>query len=137
MRAKPNRRAPLARDRVLQAALEFVDRHGLEALTMRALAKSLGVEAMSLYNYVENKEDLIASILDLVAAEVDPPSEEADWKPALRERAISARATFARHPWAARIWMSSSQPSRDRFAHADAVLRCLRRAGFTPTVISH
>jgi AcrR family transcriptional regulator len=137
MPSKPNKRAPLTRERVLQAALRFADRHGLEALTMRKLANDLGVEAMSLYNHVENKEDLVAGILDLVVAEVDPPSEELDWKPALRERALAVRAAFARHPWAARVWMSASTPSPDRFAHADAVLRCLRKAGLSPVVTSH
>ncbi len=122
---------------MLQAALTFADAQGIDALTMRKLARDLRVEAMSLYNHVESKDDLVAGILDLVAAEVDPPNEQLDWKTALRERAISARGAFSRHPWAARIWMSSSRPNPDRFAHADAVLRCLRKAGFSPTVISH
>ena len=133
----PHRRAPLTRERVLEAALRFVDRHGIEALTMRKLASELGVEAMSLYNHVENKDDIVAGILDLVAAEVDPPAEALGWKQALRERAIAARAAFARHRWAARIWMSSSRPGPDRFAHADAVLRCLREAGFSPSAVGH
>jgi AcrR family transcriptional regulator len=121
----------------LQAALRFADAQGIDALTMRKLAKDLRVEAMSLYNHVENKEDLVAGLVGLVAAEVDPPNEALDWKSALRQRAISARGAFSRHPWAARIWMSSSRPDPDWFADADAVLRCLRKAGFSPTVISH
>ena len=104
---------------------------------MRKLANDLGVEAMSLYNHVENKDDIVAGILDLVASEVDPPSEGLGWKLALRERAVAARAAFIRHPWAARVWMSASRPTADRLAHADAVLRLLRTAGFSPGVVSH
>jgi AcrR family transcriptional regulator len=123
---------PLSRERVLQAALALVDDGGIEALSMRKLAKTLGVEAMSLYNHVENKEDIVAGILDLVAAEVAPPTADIDWKTALRRRAIASHEAFARRPWAARIWMSASRPNPDRFAHADAVLRRLREAGFSP-----
>jgi AcrR family transcriptional regulator len=127
-------REPLSRERVLLAALAFVDERGLEELSMRKLAQRLGVEAMALYNHVQNKEDLVAGVLDLVAAEVAPPDEDLDWKSALRKRALAAHDVFLRHPWAARIWMSSARPNPDRFADADAVLRRLREAGFSPSV---
>ncbi|HSP73080.1 MAG TPA: TetR/AcrR family transcriptional regulator C-terminal domain-containing protein [Gaiellaceae bacterium] len=132
MAAKRKAREQLSRERVLRAALRLVDTRGLEALSMRKLAQDLGVEAMSLYNHVENKEDIVAGILDLVGEDVEPPAEGIDWKTALRQRAIAAHEAFARRPWAARIWMSSSRPSPERFAHGDAVLRCLREAGFSP-----
>ena len=132
MAGKRKAREQLSRERVLRAALRLVDRHGLEALSMRKLAQELGVEAMSLYNHVENKQDIVAGILDLVGEEVDPPAEGLDWKTALRERAIAAHEAFVRRPWAARIWMSSSRPGPERFADGDAVLRCLREAGFSP-----
>ena len=99
---------------------------------MRRLAQGLGVEAMALYNHVQNKDDIVAGILDLVAAEVAPPSDDDDWKTALRDWAVASHEAFTRRPWAARIWMSASRPSADRFADADAVLRRLRDAGFSP-----
>jgi len=135
MARKRQPKTPLSRERVLDAALALADEDGIDALSMRKLAQALGVEAMSLYNHVENKEDIVAGILDLVGAEVDPPADDLDWKTALRRRAIDAHEAFARHPWAARIWMSASKPSPDRFAHADAILRRLREAGFPPDVV--
>ena len=83
-------REPLSRERVLRAALTLVDQGGIEALSMRRLAQELGVEAMSLYNHVENKDDIVAGMLDLVAAEIDLPADDADWKAGLRGTAISA-----------------------------------------------
>ncbi len=130
----PRARKPLSRERVLHAALALVDRDGLEALSMRRLAKELGVEAMSLYNHVENKEDVVAGILDLVAAEIEPPAERLSWKEALRARAVSAHDAFLRRPWAARIWMSAGRPSDDHFADADAILRRLREAGLSASL---
>ena len=126
---------PLSRERILQAALALVDEAGLEALSMRKLAQSLGVEAMSLYNHVENKDAVVAGILDLVAAEVDAPADDLPWKDALRQSALAAHDAFVGRPWAAQIWMSSSRPSRDRMAHADAVLRRLRESGLSPQLI--
>ena len=134
MAARRKAREQLSRERVLHAALRLVDRHGLEALSMRKLAQDLGVEAMSLYNHVQNKEDIIVGVLDLVSKDVEPPVEGLDWKTALRRRAIAAHEAFARRPWAARIWMSSSRPSPERFARGDAVLRCLREGGFSPSL---
>jgi len=130
-------RIPLSKERVLRAALTLVDERGLEALSMRKLAQELGVEAMSLYNHVDNKDDIVASILELVANEIDSPSAGGDWKTAVRRSAISAHEAFSRHPWAARIWMSSPRISDDGMRHADAVLRCLRDAGFSKDLTYH
>ena len=129
------RRGSLDRDRVLRAALDLVDERGLEALSMRRLAQELGVEAMSLYNHVENKEDVLAGILDLVAAEVAPPAADAGWKDWLREHAIASHEAFAKRPWAARIWMTSSRSNADRMASADGVLARLRDGGLDPSVV--
>src|SRR5690348_2526747 len=68
------RRQPLSRERILEAAVELVDEHGIEALSMRRLGQTLGYEAMSLYNHVSNKDDLLDGILDLVLAEMKPPA---------------------------------------------------------------
>jgi AcrR family transcriptional regulator len=130
-------RVPLSRERVLRVALAFVDERGLEALSMRKLAQELGVEAMSLYNHVANKDDLVNGIVDLVANEAESPAAGRDWKTELRRSAISAHEAFRRHPWAARIWMSAGGMNDDRMRHADAILRALREAGFSEELTYH
>src|SRR4051794_9883466 len=96
----PTTRARLSRERVLTAAVALADAGGLEALTMRRLGEDLGVEAMSLYKHVANKEDLLDGMVDLVFAEIDLPREHAEWRTAMRARAVSARSALTRHPWA-------------------------------------
>src|SRR4051812_2438012 len=92
---------PLTRERVLLAALELADRGGVRSLSMRKLAAKLGVEAMSLYHHVANKEDLVDGLVDLVFAEIEVPEPgSVDWKTAMRSRAISARTALNRHNWA-------------------------------------
>ena len=85
------RRTPLNRERVLRAAVALADESGLEALSMRRLGQELGVEAMSLYNHVANKDDLLGGMADLVVGEIDlTPGDEADWKAAMRARVLAA-----------------------------------------------
>jgi AcrR family transcriptional regulator len=124
-------REPLTRERVLHAALAMADEGGVEALSMRRLAKAVGVEAMSLYNHVANKEDLIDGLVDIVWAEIDAPSPGEDWKLALRKRADSTRAALLRHPWAVGLMEARSHPGPANRAVHEAVLACLRRAGFS------
>jgi AcrR family transcriptional regulator len=129
-------RTPLSKERVLRAAIELADAEGIEALSMRRLAKELGVEAMSLYNHVANKGEILAGIIDLVAGEFDLPSDEDDWKIAMRRNAISSRDVLLRHRWATSIWMTQGGgPARLR--NGDWMLRTLREAGFSPELIYH
>src|SRR5215211_4831026 len=93
-------RVPLSRERVLETAVAFADRDGLESLSMRKLADELGAGAMSLYHYVPNKVDLVDGMVDIVFGEIEPPSLEVDWKTAMRRRAVSTRAALNRHRWA-------------------------------------
>src|SRR5674476_1670181 len=102
----PGSRAPLSRERVLAAAVSFVDEAGLGALTMRELGQKLGVEAMSLYNHVANKDDILDGIVDLVLGDIDVPATGTKWKTAMRHRAISAHEVLLAHPWAAVLIMS-------------------------------
>jgi AcrR family transcriptional regulator len=136
-RSKTAARQPLTRERVLRAALAFADERGLEKLSMRKLAQELGVEAMSLYNHVENKDDIVSGMIGLVVDEIAVPDVEADWKSALRESAISAHEALSRHRWAARIWMSAGGTGPDRMRHAEAALRSLREAGFSKDLTYH
>ena len=127
----PASRAPLTREKVLAMAVSLVDEGGLGTLTMRELGQRLGVEAMSLYNHVANKDDILDGIVDLVVSEIDLPSDAADWKEALRRRAASAHAVFARHPWAGALIDSRQSSGPARLRYFDWVLGTLRRAGFT------
>ncbi len=134
--ARATPRTPLSKERVLRAALELADAEGIEALSMRRLAKELGVEAMSLYNHVANKGEILAGIIDLVAGEFDLPSDESDWKVAMRRNAISSRDVLLHHRWATSIWMTQGGgPARLR--NGDWMLRTLREAGFSPGLIYH
>src|SRR2546423_3844238 len=101
-------RIPLSRDRILRAALELADASGVDALTMRRLGDELGFEAMSLYRYVANKNDLLDGMLDLVLAEWQLPDAGDDWAAAIRTSAQSVHDALRRHPWAARVLMTGA-----------------------------
>ena len=122
-------RTPLSRDRILAVALEMADEGGLEALSMRKLGQALGVEAMSLYNHVANKDDVIDGILDLVLAETEPPPPADEWDVAIRKSAISIHDALRRHRWAGSLLMSRARPGR--LDYMDSLLRRLREAGFS------
>jgi AcrR family transcriptional regulator len=130
-------RVPLTRQRVLRAAVTFADRGGVAALSMRKLAQELGVEAMSLYHHVANKNAILDGIVDVVFSEIELPSGDADWKAAMRQRAISAREALLRHPWATGLMESRSTPGPATLRHHDAVLGILRTAGFSVELAAH
>jgi AcrR family transcriptional regulator len=125
------RRAPLNRERVLRAAVALADERGAEELTMRKLAKVLGVEAMSLYNHVASKTDLLDGMVDIVFGEIDPPAVTGDWKAELRKRAVSTRAALNRHRWAIGEMEGRTTHGPNNLRLHDAVLGCLRAAGFS------
>lgn len=130
-------RAPLSRDRVLAAAVAFADEHGLDSLTMRKLGEVLGVEAMSLYNHVTNKDDLLDGMTDVVFSEIELPSPGEQWKAAMRRRAMSAREVLARHRWAIALMQSRTTPGPATLRHHDAVIGSLRLAGFSIPATAH
>jgi AcrR family transcriptional regulator len=123
-------RVPLTRDRVLDAALKLADAGGIDGLSMRKLGQALGVEAMALYYHFANKERVVDGIVDLVFAEIELPQAGADWKAAMRRRAISVRDALARHRWAIGLMESRTHPGPANLGHHDAVIGCLRAAGF-------
>jgi AcrR family transcriptional regulator len=132
----PQSRAPLNRERVVRAAIELADKAGIESLSMRRLGQELGVEAMSLYNHVANKDDLLDGIVDEVTAEIEVP-EGPDWKEALRRTAISSHEVFVRHRWACGLMMRQARASPERMQWMEAVLRTLREAGFSADMTHH
>jgi AcrR family transcriptional regulator len=131
-------RAPLSKERVLRTAMRLADKGGIDSLTMRRLAQELGVEAMSLYYYVANKDELLSGMVDLVAREIEVPSGGDDWKAAIRRSAISFRDAVRRHAWATSLMVSGPPgvgPAQLRYS--DALLRRLREAGFSPELTHH
>jgi AcrR family transcriptional regulator len=130
-------RPPLTRRRVLAAAVALADRGGVSSLSMRKLGQELGVEAMSLYHHVANKDDILDGIVDVVFGEIDLPSGDVGWKAAMRQRAISARGALRRHPWAIGLMESRRTPGPANLRHHEAVLACLRQAGFPVALTAH
>jgi AcrR family transcriptional regulator len=130
-------RAPLTRELVLDAALRLADGGGIEGLSMRKLGQALGVEAMSLYNHVADKDDILAGIFELAFREIDVPSADADWRAAIGGTAISAHDALVRHPWAAGLMFSPAAVSPGRLRWMECVLETFRKAGFSPNMTHH
>jgi AcrR family transcriptional regulator len=133
----PPKRTPLNRERVLRAAIALADERGAHELTMRKLAQELGVEAMSLYNHVANKDDLLDGMVDIIFSEIEAPSPGGDWKAELRKRAISTREALNRHRWAIGEMEGRTNHGPNNLRLHDAVLGCLRAAGFSVEMTVH
>jgi AcrR family transcriptional regulator len=130
-------RPRLTKERVLHAAVELAGRDGLESLTMRKLADELGAGAMSLYHYVPNKEQLLDGMVDIVFSEIELPSTDVDWKTAMRKRALSTRDALRRHPWAIGLMEGRRNHGTANLRLHNAVLGCLRAAGFSLPMTVH
>jgi AcrR family transcriptional regulator len=131
------KRAALNRDRVLRAAMRLADEGGLDSLSMRRLGQTLGVEAMSLYNHVAGKDEILDGLGDLVMREFELPPPDGEWEASLRRLAISAHDALIRHPWAASLLVSPARSIPTRMRYIDAVCGCLRTAGFSPESTFH
>ena len=136
-RRTTQKRAPLSRDRVLRAAIELADEGGTAALTMQAIGHRLGVEAMSLYRHVRNKDDILDGIVDLVFAEIELPADRSSWRAVLRARSISTRAALRRHPWAITLMESRMAPGPSNLRSHDEMLAVLLDAGFSAAMATH
>lgn len=124
-------REPLSRSRILVTALALADEGGVDAISMRRLGQRLQVEAMSLYNHVANKDEILDGLAEMVLGEIEVPSPGEDWQDGMRRRASSARAAFRRHPWAmGLVERHSTSTSPQRLGYHDAILGVLRTAGF-------
>lgn len=131
------KRLPLSREQVLRAAVVLADERGAEGLTMRKLAKELGVEAMSLYNHVTSKDDLLDGMVDIVFGEIEAPAAGGDWKAELRKRAVSTREALERHRWAIGQMEGRTTHGPANLRVHNAVLGCLRGAGFSVEMAVH
>ncbi len=130
-------RLPLSRERVLRAAIGLADAEGIDSLSMRRLGQALGVEAMSLYNHVRNKDEILDGIVDMVVSEFELPSPGDDWKASLRRTAISAHDVLVKHPWAASLMLSPARMSAARLRYMEGILGSLREGGFSPEMTHH
>jgi AcrR family transcriptional regulator len=117
--------------------MAIADETGIESLSMRLLGSRLGVEAMSLYNHVANKDDLLDGIVDLVVEEIAIPSAGRNWRAAMKERAVSARRAFRRHPWASALLDSRVSSGPARLRYLDAMIGTLLGAGFPIDLAAH
>jgi AcrR family transcriptional regulator len=132
-----DKRVPLSRERVLQAAIAVADAAGVRALTIRSLAAELGVKPMSVYYYFANKSEILDGIVDVVFSEIDLPTSDGDWQSVIRHRAISARRVLARHPWVIVLLESRKTPGPATLRHHDAMIGTLRLAGFSVEMTAH
>ena len=133
--ARVTGRTALDRELVLRAALELADESGLDGLSMRKLGQRLGVEAMSLYNHVDGKDDVVGAIIDMVWAEVEPAAAGASWRESVRANALGIHHAFLRHPWACTFFSASIGPAR--LGAMDTMLRALREGGFSAEAAYH
>ena len=132
-----SRRGALHRDDVVAAAVALADDGGLGAVSMRSVAGRLGVEAMSLYHHVANKEDMLDGMVDVVFGQLHLPVVGGDWRVEMRARSQSGRAVLLRHRWAIGLMDSRRAPGPASLGHHDAVLGCLREAGFSLALAGH
>jgi AcrR family transcriptional regulator len=148
-------RIPLSRERVLGTAVTLADAHGTEALTMRRLAEELGVEAMSLYHHVPNKEALLDGVVDLVFAEiaavveppllVEPPvlvepvetTTPENWKSLVRSRILASRSVLLRHKWAPALIESRANSGMPYTQYMDGIIGMLHAGGLDWDLIHH
>lgn len=137
------RRPRLSREKVLETAIDLADRKGLDAVTMRNLAAELGVEAMSLYYHVANKDELLDAMIETVMEEINTAvstittDDGADWKATLRQRILTARSVLLRHPWAPTLFETRALMTPPVITYFDAVLGLLREGGLSYDLAHH
>lgn len=124
-------RQPLTLERIVEAAVRVADEAGLAGISMRSVGRELGVEAMSLYHHVRNKEALLDAVVDWVYTRIELPGLDDPWRPAMAERAASQRRVLSRHRWAVQLIESRANPGAATMRHHDVILGCLRRNGFS------
>ena len=123
-------REPLTADRIIEAAVAVADQGDLVAVSMRNVGKALGVEAMSLYHHVANKDALLDSLADWIFTQIELPTPADPWRPAILAHAQSMRAVLRRHPWALQL-IESRTPGPALLKHHNTVAACFRLNGFS------
>ena len=127
----------LNRERVLEAAVAFADREGIAAVSMRKLGQELGVEAMSLYNHVKNKDDLLDGMVDTILGEIALTPMEGHWKTAMRTRMLAARDVIIRHPWVPEVLESRPVMTPTMMRYMDSIIGFFREGGVSIDLAHH
>ena len=130
-------RAPVSGALALERAVVVADSEGIEAVTMRRLARELKVEAASLYHHVSGKDEILDGLVNLVSAEIELPSPTDDWRSAIGQCAQNTRAVLLRHPWAVALMASRTTPGPATLRVLDAGIRCFRQGGFSVREAAH
>jgi AcrR family transcriptional regulator len=130
-------RAPVNPERTLEVALAVADSEGLQAVTMRRLARELGVEAASLYHHVDGKGQILDGLVDLVAAEIELVDSATDWRESIAQRARQTREVVRRHPWAVSLMASRTTPGPATLRLLEAGIRSFREGGFSVVLAAH
>ena len=131
------RRARLDRDQVLRAAIVLADESGIEAVSMRQLARRTGVVPMALYKHVAGKEELLDGMVDVVVGDIPAPAIGTAWKEAARQRILSARHALLRHRWAVQVIESRTAASPVVLDHMDSLIGIFRSGGFSADLTHH
>jgi AcrR family transcriptional regulator len=136
--AEAANRAPLTRERTLEVALAVADREGIEAVSMRRLARELSVEAASLYHHVTGKSQILDELVDAVAGEIElSSSSSGEWRDTIAQRAHHTRACLRRHPWAVSLMASRASPGPATLSLLEAGIKGFREGGFSVSAAAH
>lgn len=141
-KAKNEQRTPLSRERVLEAAVAQADEGGLSEVSMRKLAQSLGVEAMSLYNHVDGKDDVLDGMLEIVIEKINRevealPTSGLDWRTIMRTRILKAREVLLEHKWAPRVMETRTEVSQPVMKYFEGILAIFVAGGFSYDLAHH
>jgi AcrR family transcriptional regulator len=133
-----SRRKPLSAERIVEAAIELIDREGIEALSMRHLGSALGVEAMSLYRHFQAKAALLEAVVARLLAELLlPVPGTVSWQESFRALARDYRQLLLRHPNAIPLLATLQLSNPGALGAAGAVMALLRDAGFDARTSFH
>jgi AcrR family transcriptional regulator len=127
----------VSQPRALLSALTIADHEGIEAVTMRRLARDLGVQAASLYHHVSGKEEILDGLVELVSSEVRLTPSVDGWRDGIRQRAQQTRLVLRRHPWAVALMASRATPGLATLRLLEAGIRCFREDGFSVPEAAH
>ncbi len=129
VQSSPVERGSLTREQIAAAALELLDRDGLDALSMRRLADALGAGTMTLYGYFRNKSELLDGVMDHAAAELGAVEVTGSWRERASAIACSMRAGLERHPSLVQLRLRRPLVRPSQFAYTEAAMRALVDAG--------
>src|SRR6185436_8848283 len=127
-----SRKQPLSREKILDTAVELLDKHGMEGLSMRRLGAALGVEAMSLYNHIPSKDELLDGIHERILLSLDPPTHARTWQSFVRHQAFALHRALLAHKHAIPLFATRPASTPAAIERLDLYLKVLLEAGFNP-----